>query len=129
MYGVSLVHLLAITVQSVCFKSPIPDLLIICLLLYIVHEVVGRDNKRSFVQGALIYLAVSAVFDIVGLAQQIWSSVNGPMERQNYFDGGDFRACRNATLSVVWIQVICKLLDIAGLALLYRLMPQAQTYE
>lgn len=37
------------------------------------------------------------------------------MDHSNYYDGGDFRACRNATFYVVWLQVICKLLDIAGL--------------
>ena len=129
MYGVSLVHLLAIAVQSLCFKSPVPDLLIICFLLYIVQQVADRDSKRNYVFGAAIYLGVTVVFDIVASSHQIWSSVNGPMERRNYFDGGEFQACRNATLSVVWVQVICKLLDVAGLLLLNRLMPQSQFSE
>lgn len=66
MYIVSLLHVLALTVQSVCFKSPIPDLLIIFYLLWVIDQMIGWENNR-FILGAVIYLGVSVVFDIVGL--------------------------------------------------------------
>lgn len=59
---VSAVLLFSICVQTLCFKSPIPDFFIVVLVSFIVYNIIEDQKALIF---AVIILVVSILFDFV----------------------------------------------------------------
>ena len=64
LYVISAFNVIALLVSTLCFKSPIPGLLIIGYILWIIDSMTGWEDAKYMIS-AMILIGLSALFDIV----------------------------------------------------------------